>query len=91
MELKWTTKAMSDVGRLYEFLTLANKPAAIRTVQHLTNAPNRLLMQPRIGESLDEFAPREVRRILIGKYEMRYEIRSSAIFILRIWHTREDR
>jgi hypothetical protein len=49
------------------------------------------LAQPRIGERLDEFQPREVRRILIGNYEMRYEIRGSIIHLLRIWHTREQR
>jgi hypothetical protein len=27
---------------------------------------------PRIGEKLEEFEPREVRRILVGHYEMRY-------------------
>ena len=91
MELRWTSKAMSDLARLYEFLAMVNKPAAANTVKQLTAAPVRLLTQPRIGEKLDEFDPREVRRILIGHYEMRYEVQSSALYILRIWHTRENR
>ncbi|EGX24415.1 plasmid stabilization system domain protein [Escherichia coli 1-176-05_S1_C3] len=33
MELKWTSKAPSDLARLYDFLALANKPAIIATVQ----------------------------------------------------------
>jgi hypothetical protein len=32
-----------------------------------------------------------VRRLLIGHYEMRYEIRRETIVVLRVWHTREDR
>ncbi|EPW8035079.1 type II toxin-antitoxin system RelE/ParE family toxin, partial [Escherichia coli] len=36
MELKWTSKALSDLARLYDFLVLASKPAAARTVQSLT-------------------------------------------------------
>ena len=91
MELKWTEKAVSDVARLYEFLAPVNKGAAARTVQALTSAPTTLLKNPRIGEKLEEFEPREVRRILVGHYEMRYEIRESTIFVLRLWHTREDR
>lgn len=91
MELKWTEKAVSDVARLYEFLAPVNKGAAARTVQALTSAPTTLLTNPRIGEKLEEFEPREVRRILVGRYEMRYEIRESTIFVLRLWHTREDR
>jgi len=91
MELKWTSKALSDLARLYEFLALVNRPAAARTVQSLTAAPTRLLEHPRIGEKLEEFEPREVRRILVGHYEMRYEIQGRTLYVLRLWHTREDR
>jgi plasmid stabilization system protein ParE len=91
MELKWASKALSDLARLYEFLAPINRAAAARTVQSLTAAPTTLLENPRIGERLEEFDPREVRRILVGHYEMRYEIRDSTIYILRLWHTREKR
>ncbi|WP_434624714.1 type II toxin-antitoxin system RelE/ParE family toxin [Pseudomonas sp. Z1-29] len=91
MELKWTSKALSDIARLYEFLALVNQPAAARTVQHLTAAPTALLTNPRMGERLEEFDPRNVRRIQVGPYEMRYEIIGSTLYLLRLWHTREDR
>jgi len=91
MELKWTSKALSDLVRVYEFLAIVNKPAAARVVQSLTAAPTKLLTNPRIGEQLDEFAPRDVRRIVIAQYEMRYEIQETTLYILRIWHTRENR
>jgi plasmid stabilization system protein ParE len=60
-------------------------------VQSLAAAPASLLANPRIGERLEEFAPREVRRILVGHYEIRYEIQDSTIYVLRLWHTRESR
>ena len=91
MELKWTGKALSDLARLHEFLVSVDRSAAIRTVQSLTAAPARLLEQPRIGEKLEEFGSREVRRIQVGRYEMRYEIQGSTLYVLRLWHTREDR
>ena len=91
MQLKWTSKALSDLVRLHEFLAPANKAAAARTIQSLATAPDRLVLNPRIGERLEQFEPREVRRILIGNYEMRYEIRQSTIYLLRLWHTREER
>ena len=91
MVLKWTSKALSDLARLYDFLAPVNKPAAARTVQALTTAPTTLLANPRIGEKLEEFEPRDVRRILVGHYEMRYEIQESTIYVLRMWHSREDR
>lgn len=91
MELKWTSKGLSDLTRLYEFLAPVNQPAAARTVQQLTAAPITLLANPRLGERLEEFEPRDVRRILVGHYEMRYEIVDSTIYLLRLWHTREER
>jgi len=91
MELKWTSNALSDLARLYEFLAPANQAAAARIVQSLTASPANLLVNPRIGEKSEEFEPREVRRIFVGHYEMRYEIQESIIYVLRLWHTREDR
>ena len=91
MELKWTSRALSDLARLYEFLASANQPAAARAVQSLTKAPTILLINPRIGEQLFEFEPREIRRIQAGNYEVRYEIQESTIYVLRLWHTRERR
>lgn len=91
MELKWTGKALSDLARLYEFMAPVNKSAAARAVQALTKAPTSLLIDPRVGEQLFQFEPREVRRILVGQYEMRYEIVDETIYMLRLWHTREDR
>jgi plasmid stabilization system protein ParE len=91
MELKWTSKALSDLTRLYEFLASVNQPAAARAVQSVTKAPTALLINPRIGEQLFEFEPRVIRRILVGNYELRYEIQESTIYVLRLWHTREHR
>lgn len=91
MELKWTSKALSDVVRLYEFLATDHPQAAVRTVQSLTRAPAVLLINPQIGEQLFEFMPREVRRLLIGQYELRYELQGQTVYLLRLWHTREAR
>jgi plasmid stabilization system protein ParE len=91
MLIEWTTASLSDLARLYNFLEPLNPNAAARIVQSLTAGPEQLLTHPRLGEELEEFRPREVRRILIGHYEMRYEIHGTSIYILRIWHMREDR
>ena len=91
MRLQWAGKARSDLERLYKFLSTVNSAAAARAVRGLVAAPALRLAHPRIGERLEEFAPREVRRLLVGRYEMRYEIQGETIFILRIWHGREDR
>jgi plasmid stabilization system protein ParE len=91
MNVQWTAKGLSDLVRLHRFLSPINPLAAAKTVRSLASAPSRLVKYPRIGEKLAQYEPREVRRILIGHYEMRYEIRDETIYVLRLWHTREDR
>lgn len=91
MRIKWTGRAASDLVRLHEHLRPVAPDAAARVVQQLARAPDRLLDYPRIGEKLEAYVPREVRRIIVGNYELRYEIADATIFILRLWHCRERR
>lgn len=90
-EVQWSGKALSDLTRLHDFLAVVNRRAASTVVQSLVATPQRLIEYPRVGEKLDRYSPREVRRIFVGSYEMRYEIVDATIIILRRWHGREDR
>ena len=91
MRVRWTVEARSDLVRLYDFLAPVNPAAAARVVQSLRSAPRPLRDHPRIGRRLDRYRPREVRRMVIGDYELRYEVLRDAVIVLNIWHTREDR
>lgn len=91
MRIQWTSKASSDLARLHEHLKPVAPEAAARVVQQLSRAPGRLLDFPRLGEKLEAYEPREVRRVIVGNYELRYEIAAGIIFILRLWHCRENR
>ncbi len=90
MQLQWTSKAMSDLARLYDFLAPVNQQAAMKVVRSLTRGVTLLQENPRLGERLSQFEPREVRSIHVGRYELRYEVSESAVVVLRLWHTRED-
>jgi plasmid stabilization system protein ParE len=89
--IQWATLALLDLSRLYEFLAIRNRDAAALTVQALVGVPARLPQNSRIGERLAQFEPREVRRVLVGDYEVRYESRESHIYVLRLGYSREDR
>lgn len=91
MEVRWTENAHSDVERLYDFLAPVNPEAATKVVQRIVATGPLLSAQPRLGEPLEEFNPREVRRLIVGGYEIRYEIVDQILFIIRLWHTREER
>lgn len=91
MALRWTTKAQADLARLYEFLEPVSPPAAARTMRGLLAAVRRIPGRPRLGVRLAGFGDREVRRIVAGSYEIRYELITHDVYVLRIFHTREDR
>lgn len=91
MHLQWTTKAESDLHRLYDFLLKVNPQIALLIVQKLVTTARTLIDHPRIGLRLPEFTAQEVRRLIVGDYEIRYLIKDDIITVLRLWHTREDR
>ena len=91
MKLIWTNKSLSDLARLYEFLAAVNEKAAVQVLQKLTTAPHRLLQHPRLGKKIERYLPREVRHFFIEYYEIRYEIKAETIYVLRLWHTKENR
>lgn len=91
MSIRWTSKATADLVRLHKHFSGVAPEAAVRIVRQLAHAPDRLLEFPRLGEKLELYAPREVRRIIVGDFELRYEIAAGAIYVLRLWHGREYR
>ncbi len=91
MRLIWSPGSREDLARLHQFLAPKNRPAATNTLRLLRAAALRLVDHLRLGERLEMIEFREVRRIFVHNYEIRYEVRSNGILILRIWHSREDR
>ena len=91
MALKWTVSAEHDLVRLHAFLAPVNSQVAAKVVKQLVAGAEQLLTYPQLGVPLDEFAPRDVRRVIVGDYEVRYEASDNMIYILRLWHAREDR
>lgn len=91
MALRWTASAHADLARVHEFLRPVNPAAAARVVRQLIAGTKRIPAHPRLGARLPGFGAREIRRIVVGDYEIRYELAETDVFVLRIFHTREDR
>ena len=91
MEVKWTTSAHRDLIRLHDFLAPVNKSAAKKAVKQLVDEAKLLQSHPLLGVELEAYAPRNVRQLVIGEYEVRYEVTEAVLYVLRLWHTREDR
>lgn len=91
MDVKWTASAHRDLVRLYEFLLPVNPRAAKQAVRQLVEEAKLLQAHPLLGIALDAYTPRDVRRLIIGDYELRYEVTERTLYVLRLWHTREER
>jgi plasmid stabilization system protein ParE len=89
--LRWTRSAFEDLKRIHEFLEPVDPAAATRAVRTVMARVRRIPRQPRLGERLPGFDQREVRRVLVQNYEVRYEIAGADLTVLRVFHTREDR
>lgn len=91
MRLIWSSRALSDLSRLYAFLLPSSRKAATQVLRTLRSGALKLLEHPRLGERISQIENREVRRIFLRGYELRYEVSGDEITVLRLWHTREDR
>ncbi len=91
MALRWTRSAYADLQRIHAFLAPVDSRVAARSVRRVVARVRRIPRQPRLGERLPSFRNTEVRRVLVDAYEVRYEIVGMDIYVLRIFHTRENR
>lgn len=93
MIVRWTRKAQQDFARIYAFALQYNRRRANRVADRLTTATDSLTTTPYIGIHLEQYEPDEVRKLVIDDYEIHYQILESeeTIFIVDLWHTREDR
>jgi hypothetical protein len=69
MKIHWTGKVSSDLVRLHANLRPIPLEATVLVIQQLGRAPDRLLDYPRIGEKLEAYETRKVRRPFVGDYE----------------------
>ena len=90
MNLFFSRSAIHDLVRLREFIAQHNPNAAERISKRLRGAILKLVKQPQIGRPVPDL-PGEVREFIFGKYVVRYEVRARELFVLRIWHAKEDR
>jgi plasmid stabilization system protein ParE len=91
VKLEWTRPAIADLARLHAFLDPVSPRAAAAVVRNLQQGALPLLTFPRLGQALGEYRPRDVSRLIIGDYELRYEVIGDTVFVVRVWHCREDR
>ena len=90
MRLIFSRAAVHDLVRLREFIARHNPDAAKRVSQRLRGVINGLVNNPQIGRPVPDL-PGEIRELIFGKYVVRCEVRTNSLYVLRIWHGKEER
>lgn len=87
--LQFSASAKKDLIRLREFIAKHNPEAARRVGQRLKVSIQRLTEQPDMGVNVEDLSG--VQELIADDYIVRYLVRGEEIYILRIWHRKEDR
>ncbi|VAW58171.1 hypothetical protein MNBD_GAMMA11-380 [hydrothermal vent metagenome] len=92
MKLSYSREAIGDLIRLREFIAAKNPDAARNIAQSIKKGISQLKTFPHLGVEV-ELAPdpQMIRDLMIGNYIARYLIHSKQIYILRVWHHKEER
>lgn len=91
MEIYWTLKARNDLERIWYFALQYSRQHADAVLERLITGCEGLKRHPEIGIHQSRYEPREVRKVLFDDYEVHYEIKGCDIFIVDLWHTKEER
>ncbi len=91
MKLSYSREAISDLIRLREFIASKNPEAAQKIAKSIQKGISQLKTFPHLGVEV-ELAPNPemIRDLIIGNYIARYLIHQKQVYILRVWHHKEE-
>lgn len=89
MKLLFTHSSQRDLVRLRDFIAENNPQAARQISRRLVTSINRLANQPEMGNDVEELPG--TQDLITGDYVVRYVVLEENLYILRIWHGKEDR
>jgi len=91
MKIRFSPESIDDLHRVVEFVEVKNPFAARRIAIDLQEGVERLKQFPKIGlPVLKASDPEQIRDLYIGDYTVRYLVAGELIYILRIWHNKEN-
>lgn len=90
MEIIFTGRFLNRVEEYSDYIALDNIPAAINWVEGVIKHCRKLKSNPEIGRMVPEFTRPEIRELIHGNYRLIYEVKSSHVDMLTIWHGRQQ-
>ena len=91
MKLSYSREAIGDLIRLREFIATKNPKAAQKIAKTIRKGITQLKTFPYLGIEVEQaLNPEMIRDLIIGNYIVRYLIHAKQIYILRVWHHKEE-
>jgi plasmid stabilization system protein ParE len=91
MKVKYSPESIDDLTRVVEFIENKNPYAVRRIAIDLQEGVDRLKQFPEIGlPVLKANDPEKIRDLYIKDYTVRYLINEDIIYVLRVWHNKEN-
>jgi plasmid stabilization system protein ParE len=91
MNVKYSPESIEDLQRVVEFIENKNPFAARRIAIDLQEGVQKLKQFSQIGlPVLKASDPERIRDLYVGQYTVRYLITEEVIYIVRIWHGKEN-
>lgn len=93
MRVFWLPEALADLERLHDFLVEKDPAAAERAIRTIEGGADSLVEFPELGRPMGDETGRRELFVSFGAsaYVLRYRIHHDTVFIMRVWHSREER
>ena len=92
MRISYSAESIDDLRRLREFIEIKNPRAAQKTATSILKGIRQLKSFPYLGVEVPQAPnPEMIRDLIIGNYIVRYLVNDEKIYVLRVWHHKENR
>lgn len=91
IKINYSPASIEYLQRVVEFVENKNPYAARRIAIDLQEGMDKLKQFPEIGLPVFKAAdPEKMRDLYVGNYTVRYLIAEETIYVLRVWHNKEN-
>ena len=86
-KIVWSIDAHNDLIEIYNYISKDSLYYAIKTVSEITEKTENLYYFPYMGRKSLFYNDEEHRELIYKSYKIIYKVKSSTIYIHRVWHS----
>jgi toxin ParE1/3/4 len=89
-EIRWSLTATADLQAIEEFVARDSPVYAVRLVDRIVQAVERLAPFPLSGRVVPEFERGDLREVIFGSYRIVHLVQGETVTVLRVAHGARD-